>query len=57
MFERWLPNKLVAWAAGSDEIDTLLDGTSSGSLLLWHPATIAGSVLWLLAPGQSESDG
>jgi hypothetical protein len=24
MFERWLPNKLAAWAAGSDEIDALL---------------------------------
>ena len=25
MCERWLPNKLAAWAAGSDEIDALLD--------------------------------
>src|ERR1041385_2334802 len=25
IFERWLPNKMTAWAAGSDEIDALLD--------------------------------
>ena len=25
MCERWLPNKLAAWAAGSDEIDALLN--------------------------------
>ena len=25
MFEHWLPNKLAAWAAGSDEIDALPD--------------------------------
>ena len=25
MFERWLPNKLAAWAAGSDEIDAQPD--------------------------------
>jgi hypothetical protein len=30
MFERWLPKELTAWAAGSDEIDALLDYVGAG---------------------------
>jgi mono/diheme cytochrome c family protein len=34
MFERWLPNKLAAWAAGSDEIDALLDDVGARTCAL-----------------------